>query len=196
MKLALFDFDGTVSNQDSLLHFLRFSLTTKDFLIGAFVLTPHLLSYFLGLKSNDIIKAKVVSYFFKSIAEEKFQSICSSYAKQALPSILRPKALDKIDWHKAQGHRVVVVSASIENYLKTWCDSQGIELIATQLEFSENKGFTGKFLTLNCHGPEKVKRIQSLLDCSTYEHIVAYGDSKGDKEMLEIAHESHYKPFA
>ena len=196
MKLALFDFDGTISKKDSLLHFLRFSLTTKQFILGALALSPHLLSYFLGLQSNNKVKALIFSYFFKHWSENDFQRLCSDYAKNALPLIVHPKALAKIQWHLAQEHRVVIVSASIENYLKPWCDSLGIELLATQLAFSNDQGFTGNFHSPNCYGPEKVKRIQSLLDCTAYEFIYAYGDSKGDTEMLKLAHESHYKPFA
>ena len=196
MKLALFDFDGTISKQDSLLNFLRFSLTINELILGAIFLSPYLLSYYLGLKSNHEVKALVFSYFFRHWTEKRFQKLCSDYAKNALPKIIRPNALTKIQWHLAQEHRVLVVSASIENYLIPWCDSLGIELIATQLDFSNDHSFTGNFLSPNCYGPEKVKRIQSLLDCSAYEYIYAYGDSEGDAEMLKLAHESHYKPFA
>jgi hypothetical protein len=48
----------------------------------------------------------------------------------------------------------------------------------------------------NCRGPEKVVRLQNLLGpLDTYE-LYAYGDSDGDKEMLEAANHSFYRAFA
>ena len=71
---------------------------------------------------------------------------------------------------------------------------KGIELIATKLEFKAGK-LTGKFATNNCYGAEKSHRIKELFDLELYDYIYAYGDSRGDKEMLALADESFYKPF-
>ena len=54
---------------------------------------------------------------------------------------------------------------------------------------------TGNFITKNCYGQEKVNRIKESYDLSKYDLIYAYGDSRGDKEMLELANNSFYKPF-
>jgi len=198
MKLALFDFDGTITNQDSLMHFIRFSHGNYRFFLGLIFLSPVLIKYLFGLLNNQNAKEKVYKHYFYAWNEEKFQSLCNDYATQALPKIIRPHALEKINWHQAQGHRVIVVSASIENYLRPWCKLNDLELQGTKLQFSEKNGesqFTGFFSSLNCHGVEKRNRINSLLDLQSYEYIYAYGDSQGDKEMLELANESHFKPF-
>ncbi len=54
---------------------------------------------------------------------------------------------------------------------------------------------TGKFSTKNCYGIEKANRVQEVYNFDDYDHIYAYGDSRGDKELLELADESFYKPF-
>jgi len=54
---------------------------------------------------------------------------------------------------------------------------------------------TGKLLSKNCYGIEKANRIQEVYNLSDYKHIYAYGDSRGDRELLELADESFYKPF-
>ena len=87
---------------------------------------------------------------------------------------------------------MVVVSASIDSWLQKWCDYYQIELIATQLEFKNGK-LTGRFATKNCYGIEKVNRIKAQFDLTKFEHIYAYGDSAGDKEMLAISTHPHYK---
>ncbi len=104
------------------------------------------------------------------------------------------QAIEKLNWHQQQGDRVIVVSASMEDWLKPWCDSKGVELLATSL-LSDNGIISGEFATPNCHGEEKVNRIKALLNLSDYDRIFAYGDSSGDTEMLAIADEGFYRKF-
>ena len=86
------------------------------------------------------------------------------------------------------------MSASIDNWVRPFFTTQGIEevdVLGTKVE--EKDGcLTGHFSTANCYGAEKVKRISRVLsfDRSHY-HITAYGDSRGDKEMLAFADEGH-----
>ena len=69
-----------------------------------------------------------------------------------------------------------------------------MEVLGTQIEVEDGK-LTGRFKSNNCYGAEKVRRIQEAIsDRSLYE-IEAFGDSRGDKEMLAFADQGHYKPF-
>lgn len=69
-----------------------------------------------------------------------------------------------------------------------------MKVIGTQVEV-RNGRLTGRFLTKNCYGQEKVNRILDYLpDRKTYR-LIAYGDSRGDQELLAFADEAHYKPF-
>ena len=47
----------------------------------------------------------------------------------------------------------------------------------------------------NCKGTEKVNRLKAYLDISTYDEIIAFGDTRGDKEMLGLAGKSYYRYF-
>ena len=40
-----------------------------------------------------------------------------------------------------------------------------------------------------------LEAMPQLRNCREDFWVIAYGDSKGDKEMLEFADEAHYKPF-
>jgi phosphatidylglycerophosphatase C len=195
MQLALFDFDGTLSSRDSLLHFLMYSFKAQKLLLAGIILSPYLLAYRAGLLSRQTAKEKVYYYFFYNWPLEKFQQLANDYAEQHLNKIIRPQALEKLYWHQAQGHRVIVVSASIENYLAPWCQLHNCEYLGTRLSLDDNQRLKGSFSSSNCYGPEKAKRIQALLTLSDYQRIYAYGDSKGDREMLSLADEVHYKPF-
>ena len=50
-------------------------------------------------------------------------------------------------------------------------------------------------MTRNCFGVEKVNRIRQEYDLSQWDFIYAYGDSRGDQEMLDLADERYYKFF-
>lgn len=194
MKLSLFDFDGTITNKDSLAEFIQFAVSKAAYWKGLIVLFPTLACYMLKLIPNDLAKEKLISYFFKGWRIDKFQKIATRYSLEQIDQIVRPEAIAKIRWHQQQGHQVVIVTASIENWIKPWCDRYNIELIATRLETEGNR-LTGKFYTKNCNSIEKVNRINEVYDLSKYEYIYAYGDTNGDKEMLSVADEQYYKLF-
>jgi len=194
MKLALIDFDGTITTDDSLIKFIRFVVGDIKFVIGMAALSPMLTAYKLKFIPNYKAKQYMLSYFFKGMIEEKFMQVANEYSLKHIDTILRPKAMEKIAWHKEQGHKVVIVSASIECWLKPWCNKHGLDLIATQLEIKDGT-VTGKFLSKNCFGIEKAHRVHEQYNLDDYDHIYAYGDSRGDKELLALADESFYKPF-
>lgn len=194
MTLAIFDFDGTISNKDSFEDFIFFTHGVPKTLWGVLLNSPILVAYVLKLVPNWQAKEQVFGYFYRGWDVTKFDELAKKHAKERLPKILRPAALQKLAWHKQQGHKIVVVSASFENYLGVWCKSQGYDLIATQVEVKDGK-LTGKFASKNCFGEEKLNRIKQAYNLSDYNFVYAYGDSRGDLPLKTIANEFHYKPF-
>jgi len=194
MKLALFDFDGTVTTHDSFQEFLRFVFGPWTFFWRMLWLSPWMIAFVLRLISNQTAKQKVVKTFFAGMSRQEFERYAQDFVAKKLNKMMRPGAIAKIQWHLEQRHRVILVSASFEDYLKFWCEQHHIELIATKLE--ENGGIlTGRFATSNCWGPEKVRRIRENVELEKYDKIYAYGDSRGDREMLEIATEKGFRVF-
>lgn len=194
MKLALFDFDGTITKSDTLPDFIQFACGKARYYWGLLLLSPILLGYVLKLVPNNIAKEKMLGHFFRGWSEKKFLNIATDYATTQVDQQVRKKAAERIDWHLSEGHRVVIVSASLEDWIKPWCERNRIELLATQFE-KQSGTLTGHFSSKNCYGPEKVNRIKQSLDLESFDYIYAYGDSRGDKEMLALANESLYRPF-
>lgn len=192
--IAFFDFDGTVTNKDTLLEFIKFSRGRWRFFFGFLINSPYLVAYKLKLISNQIAKEKILRFFFKDIPITSFKEECELFAEQVLPGLLRPKALEQIEKLKKEECVVVIVSASPENWIQNWAENNQLELIASQLEIADGK-LTGKILGKNCHGPEKVRRILEKYTVKDYDEIYAYGDTKGDLPMLELATQKFYKPF-
>ena len=87
---------------------------------------------------------------------------------------------------------MLIVSASIDNWVQPFFTD--VKVLGTQIEVIDGK-LTGRFLTKNCYGQEKVNRILTLFPDRKDYHLTAFGDSRGDKEMLAFADESYFKPF-
>lgn len=193
--IAFFDFDGTVTNKDSLEEFIKFSLGTQNYYKGLLLLSPLLVGYKLGIFSNSYAKGKLIYHFFKGWDIISFRETAERYSKTEIDKIVRKKAHNRIQWHLEQNHEVVIVSASLGCWLKPWCAKNGLELISTTLKIDNKSNISSEFNGKNCHGRQKVKRILDTYNLSDFQKVYAYGDSKGDKPMLELADESFYKPF-
>jgi phosphatidylglycerophosphatase C len=186
MKLALFDFDGTISSKDSFIDFIAYAVGRTRLLAGLILLSPVLLSYILKIVPNWKAKEIVLTYFFKGWPEERFEYTASQYSRGRLLKLIKNDYMEKINRHKAQGHKVAVVTASVDYWLNDWCKLNGLDLISTTLEVRNGK-LTGKISGRNCYGIEKVNRIKDKYDLAEFEQIYAYGNSRGDREMLLLA---------
>ena len=194
MKIAFFDFDGTITKYDTFTRFIRFFVGDIKFFFGILILLPKFIAYQLKIVSNQYIKECVITYFFKGVDIKKFKNKALEFSLSHIDSMIRKKAIEKILWHRNNGHKLVIVTASIDYWVEPWCKKNDIELISTKLQVKNNI-ITGLLLSKNCFGLEKVKRIKNKYQISDYEYIYAYGNSKGDNEMLKIASEGFYKPF-
>lgn len=189
-----FDFDGTLTRRDSLIEFIRFAKGNKGFALCMLRFLPLLIMMKAGLYPNWKAKQKVFSYCFKGMTAERFNTLCSDFAK-AQPRLLRPKGLEKLREVTARGDKAVIVSASINNWVEPFfADMPDVFVVGTMIEQREGV-LTGRFLTKNCYGEEKVVRLLQLYPERSEYRLTAYGDSRGDFELLDFADESHYKPF-
>jgi HAD superfamily hydrolase (TIGR01490 family) len=192
--LALFDFDGTITTKDTFLPFLCFYRGNRRFVVGLVCLSPWLVPYTCKLVANWRAKTAALTFFFKGDALTTFQARCDEFARTVIPGLVRRGALAAIRRYQADGARVVIVSAAPENVLRPWCATVGVECVATRLEVQDGK-ITGRIAGKNCYGPEKVRRVLELYDTAAYAEIHAYGDSKGDRELLALASKGFFKPF-
>lgn len=193
-KLVLFDFDGTITTSDTMFLFTRYVVGTTRFLAGMTLLALPLALHKLKLISAQRAKEIFLAHFFGGMTETEFDDLGRSFARTRIPDIVRPAATEAIRSHKNDKSRIIVVSASAQNWMMPWALNEGLEVLATRLEVVDGK-ITGKITGLNCNGDEKVNRIRGLLNPADYPTIVAYGDTKGDLPMLALATEKHFMPF-
>ncbi len=187
-KLALFDFDGTLIRHDSLFYFLRFFKGNLFFAIKILFSLPNLIRYKLGLVDNSRAKEKLISQFLKGISLDEMSDRCEEFGRDIIPLILNAKIVEKFHQHLSKGDRVIIVSASIYDWIIPWASQWNVEVLATKLDSKEGV-ITGKFDGENCNGEEKALRIKAHLELSDYNDIWAYGDSHGDEAMMKLANQ-------
>ncbi|HEY2727570.1 MAG TPA: HAD-IB family hydrolase [Parafilimonas sp.] len=193
-EIAFFDFDGTITSKDTLAEILKFIKGKFKYYSGILILSPVIILYKLGILSNHRAKELLLIYFLKGFDANEFNALCREFAEKKLPNLLKKSALHEIRKHLQRKTPVIIISASAENWICPWCSKYNIECIATKLQVKNGK-LTGKIEGRNCSGHEKVKHIQTKYKLSDYQKIYAYGDSKDDLPMLDLATEKNYKPF-
>ena len=190
-KIVAFDFDGTLTKKDTLLVFIRYACGFWRFASGLLLHSPLLVLMKLGLYPNWKAKQKVFAYFFKGMTLEAFDELCQRFAKDHL-YLLRLQGIEAINQALNEGAEVLIVSASIDNWVRPFF--KGIRILGTQIEVEEGR-LTGRFLTKNCYGQEKVNRILEIYPHREDYHLTVYGDSRGDRELMAFADEAHFKEF-
>src|SRR5690606_4450033 len=111
------------------------------------------------------------------------------YAQQLIFK-LNPKLLEQLIQHQELGHEVVLVSASLDLYLKPVCSYLNIDLICSEVEIKAGK-ITGFYQTPDCSNIQKKIRILEKYNLQDYAEIYAYGNSEEDEEMLSLAHQRY-----
>ena len=186
-QLFAFDFDGTLTTRDTLIAFIRYTCGTPRFLFGFLLHAPLLVLMKLRLYSNGKAKQRLFSWFFRGMPIETFDALCQSFALSHR-HLLRPETVRLLQQALSEGSEVLVVSASIDNWVQPFFPS--VTVLGTQIEVIDGR-LTGRFLTPNCYGQEKVRRILALHPVRSSYRLTAYGDSRGDRELLAFADVAH-----
>lgn len=190
-KIYAFDFDGTLTTRDTLVEFIRYACGNRAFCWGFLRYSPLLILMKLGYYPNWKVKQQVFSYFFRGMPYEEFAQLGRLFALDC-QHLLRPKGVEMVKKAQAEQAEVLIVSASIDNWVQPFFPE--VKVVGTQVEVKDGH-LTGRFLTKNCYGQEKVDRILAIYRHRQEYKLIAFGDSRGDKELLAFADEAHYKPF-
>lgn len=185
--IAAFDFDGTLTTRDTLPLFIIHAKGWRKFICGMLQLIPMLCGYLLGSIPNGEAKQRLFAHFFKGMPYKDFCYYGNIFSDR-VEKVLNFRNFHRLRQHMRQGDSVCIISASIQEWIQPWAKWHGVDkVIATRIETDENGMLTGRFLSPNCNGKEKVRRLlEEEPDRENY-YLYAYGDSKGDMPMLEFA---------
>ncbi|MEM8785749.1 MAG: HAD family hydrolase [Pseudomonadota bacterium] len=193
--LVAFDFDGTLTWTDTFAAFLAHAAGKKAFWAAIRAERRMLGAHLAGRVENATAKVALMERLIGGRSRESLEAAAAEFLPQMLERHINPVAKQAFEAHRQAGDRCIIVSASLEITLRPIADHLGAdELVATRL-IEEKGAVTGRLEGGNCWGPEKAHRLRALLDRDGPHKIIAYGDSRGDLELLSMAEEGHYRPF-
>lgn len=193
-KLAIFDFDGTLTTKDTLLAFIEFTKGKRRLYQELLLLSPELILMKLGFGNNEKVKIKLLSRLFKGMQKETLEKLAEDFCAQNFTSLLRPKGLAKIQALKAENYRIILVTASVNIWVKPFAKKLDVELIATEFLFKDQL-FTGRLATPNCRGIEKINRLKKYLKQKKIPPYLMFGDSDGDQALYNQASQYFHRHF-
>lgn len=197
-KVAAFDCDGALIRGDATRRFLIECRGILGVAVDLLRLTSVLVDWQLGRCSTAEFKQALLDRWLQVTSSTRREKALESLSAR-LVAQLRPQALARLRLHQKQGGRCLIVSASPEPLLSSLASHLGVELIATgctdPLSVAPHTPF--RLTTANCKGPEKLRSLEKHLGALPSPHLLeAYGDSKGDRELLHVSSAPHWRIFA
>ncbi len=192
--IAAFDFDGTLTVRDSFIAFLVWRTPPRKRLAALARLAPALAIYLIR-RNRGQLKAATIRVLLGRMARVELQAQALAFATATADRLLRPDARAAWERHRADGFTLAIVTASPEDIVAPFARGLGADvLIGTRLKVDGEGCLTGDLDGANCRGPEKVRRLYQVFgpDMPLAE---AYGDTRGDREMLAAAASGHMKLF-
>jgi phosphatidylglycerophosphatase C len=194
--VAAFDFDGTMTPHDTLLSFLFFAFGRGNSCLKLLRILPQLAGFPLGLKSRKEAKEIILTAFLKGLPLSLVEKQAALFAEGPLFKLIKPEAWQRYQWHRAQGHTSVLISANLSLYLAPWAKLAGFDhVLASEIEVTPDQILTGLLQGENCWGEEKVRRLTTLFGAKKGYLLYVYGDSRGDQALLKIADYPYYRTF-
>lgn len=189
-SIAAFDFDGTLTCKDTFLEFIAFVFGRKKLYLSLALFSPILLLMKLGLYPNWKAKQLIYSWLFKGMDYDYFCNLGESFSEE-IKKMKNEEGMNLLQRQKQAEADIYIITASVEEWVKPFCQLLNVKgVIGTKVEVDNNGFLTGRFLTKNCYGQEKVNRLIIVEPERNSYSLFACGDSKGDRELLKFADKS------
>jgi len=190
-SIAVFDFDGTLTDHDMFGHFLSRSVGRRRFALCVIRnISPLLRAAVLGGGARDVAKQKLIRTALGGRSSEWLREQAGSFATHVVSCHLREDTLALLRQHQQRQHHVIFLSASLSCYLNPVGRLLGVDhVLATELAIEESGRITGGLAAPNVRGARKVVVLSSYLEHNQPlpNNMYAYGDSKGDRYVLSVA---------
>lgn len=186
---AVFDFDNTLTTQDSIVPYLLYC--RKKGLCSWGHLLRCMFAYAgQRLDPSRVLHAKSVSLsFLKGKTTEQLDELAHDFFTDVMSHKLLTEGQKELRRLRNEGYRIMIVSASADVYMRAFKDLLGVDdLMCTRTITGADGRFTGE-VESNCRGEEKVRRLREWLQERAGEQPVlscGYGDSNGDVPMLRF----------
>lgn len=187
--IAAFDFDKTISTRDNVVPFVRAVVGRARLIRALLAISPRLVRAALDDERRDAAKVAIVRRTLTGCDAGRVSAVAADFADEVVARHLRPDVVERVAWHRNQGHELVIVSASFTTYLDPIAARLGFAaVLGTELAVGDDGLLTGELVRPNVRGAEKVRRLDEWLGAGP-AFVWAYGDSSGDRDLLARANQ-------
>lgn len=190
MTLAIFDLDNTLLAGDS------------DHAWGEFLIARGLVDAAAYKEGNDRFYADycrgeldIIAYnefVFTVLARESLETLSAwhrDFMETVVKPMILPKGRDLLARHRAQGHRLLIITATNRFVTGPIAAELGVaDMLATEPEMRDGR-YTGKVAGIPCYHAGKIQRLEQWLADTgeSAEGCWFYSDSRNDIPLLEYA---------
>jgi len=188
MVVAAFDVDGTLTTRDCVRPFLE-RVAGRRRLVTSVLRRPLATIAAAVRRDRDRLKEIIVGCSLRGKLVADVEKKGEQFAQYVLVNWLRPDTLRRLRWHQRSGHRIVFVSASLAAYLRPMAQRLGIDDVLCTDSLRSGDRYSDRLDGRNCRAAEKRRRFDQWLEEHRWvdAEVWAYGDSAGDRELLERA---------
>ena len=196
-KVAAFDFDGTLSDRDTLIPFLLRVTGRSRFAQIVAQIGVSGIGRSVNLRDRDAVKAEMIHRAMCGRREEDLQRLGRLYARDLVVNELNPVVLQRLEQHRDAGHELLFVSASLTYYLEPLADELGVNAVIAVEPTVQYGLLTGEMNFPNVRAEQKALRLRSWLDEPAFGpmrnvELWSYGNSSGDHALLEMADHAYW----
>lgn len=196
MRLVYVDFDGTLVSSNSF-QYIYFCLLHKFKESRSLVSLFQLAAFLLGIPilllihlSSAKLRDRVSYYFYKGLSHKEIAAYAEKFFRER-QHVTYQKIVNYLQQCKAEGYKIVVVSGSIAEVVKSACKVLGLKqtidaYITARLEFLDDKA-SGRLTDGPMVEEEKVKAIRRYEKGWQIRERISISDSYSDLPMLELA---------
>lgn len=190
--VAAFDLDGTLTEGGSVFPWLRhIAGSARTYQRVLRLIVPLSIGAVRSGQWADNAKERLFNGLLAGRNLDDVLDQSRTFALGHLAQKGRFNVLARLEWHLAQGHDIVVVSASPQIYVEVIAEALGAAAgLGTRLGVDPRGTLTGSYLGRNCRGHEKMRRLDAWIVAQAYVAtpiVYAYGNSRGDRRLLSGA---------
>lgn len=198
-RVAAFDFDGTLTRNDTLVPFLARVAGRGGLLRAASRVGLDGLRRRIPLGDRDRIKEMMIEDLLRGRSEDELRDVGAAFASEILSSRMNPGVLGRLHEHLDAGHEVVLVSASLVYYLDVIAEQFDLHAVIAVEPTVVDGVLDGTLSRPNVRGEQKAIRLREWLDDTGPSsagvgpdrtegvELWAYGNSSGDLALLAQA---------
>lgn len=194
MDLALFDLDETLICEDSTSLWLRW-LVSQGFAPSELIDQEQALmsQYYAGTLSIEEYMNKTLSPL-AGMATLTVEGWVRRFIHRDIMPRVYPAAHERIEWHRARGDKVMIISASGEHLVVPIAEKLGAcGALAIGVEIVDER-YSGNTYGTMTYKEGKVTRLgdwKALQQDEAFDRTWAYSDSMNDLPLLEQADHAH-----